>query len=417
MRVLAASLLIALSPMASLADDGGSLGTQSSTNQGQSNVAGRIASEFTRLAGGRDNALALVNGLRNGTGITLTTKVPSTGTGGTTGGTTGTTGSTGGTTGSTGGTTGSTGGTGGTGGTTGTTGGTMGTTGGSAGGTTTTTITPDTGKMGWGEVKIALALAEASLKQAGITKPTPEQLQAALNGGDVTVTSKDGTTTTTTLKGVLAQRASGMGWGQIAHTDGTTVGKALKAAQAASHSHLARADGDDDKSRNVPGSSKASKNAAPSTASSKSATVATATAKSATVGGKSITTAGGTVSVGGSKSSKGIMTAGGASGVSSHGSKGITTASGAGAGSGSHITTAQGGAGGGNAHAYGRGVVTGAGGSIATTVASASGSSHAASSAGLVTASGSAAGSGITTAHGGGNGHNAEHGKGGKAGG
>ena len=44
MRVLASSLLIALSPMA-FADDAGSLGTQS-MNHGQANVAGKIASFF-----------------------------------------------------------------------------------------------------------------------------------------------------------------------------------------------------------------------------------------------------------------------------------------------------------------------------------------------------------------------------------
>src|SRR5256885_17260845 len=48
----------------------------------------------------------------------------------------------------------------------------------SAGGSTTT-IDPPTKKMGGGNVNIALALAEASLKQQGITHPTPEQIKAA----------------------------------------------------------------------------------------------------------------------------------------------------------------------------------------------------------------------------------------------
>src|ERR1051325_4569091 len=48
--------------------------------------------------------------------------------------------------------------------------------------TSSTTFTPPTGKMGFGSVDNALALAEASLKQQGITNPTPEQLKAALVG-------------------------------------------------------------------------------------------------------------------------------------------------------------------------------------------------------------------------------------------
>src|SRR6185312_1250957 len=52
-----------------------------------------------------------------------------------------------------------------------------------SGTTTTTTFTPDTGKMGYGNVKIALSLAEASLAKAGITDPTAAEVAAALNGG------------------------------------------------------------------------------------------------------------------------------------------------------------------------------------------------------------------------------------------
>src|SRR5262249_10870175 len=73
----------------------------------------------------------------------------------------------------------------------------------------------------------ALALAQFQLTQAGITQPTPAQLQAALMGGDVSVTTGTGdaaVTTTTTLKGVLTLRADGMGWGKIAQTVGTKLG-------------------------------------------------------------------------------------------------------------------------------------------------------------------------------------------------
>jgi hypothetical protein len=86
---------------------------------------------------------------------------------------------------------------------------------------TTTEFTPATGKMGWGNVDHALALAKASLADHGIHKPTPEQIKAALNGG--TITTKSGQQVK--LDGVLKLRASGMGWGQIAHKLGFKLGE------------------------------------------------------------------------------------------------------------------------------------------------------------------------------------------------
>jgi len=80
----------------------------------------------------------------------------------------------------------------------------------------TETFTPPTKKMGFGEVDNALALAEASLKQQGITNPTPAQLEAALMGGPIT--KADGTTVE--MKSILGMRADGQGWGQIAHSLG-----------------------------------------------------------------------------------------------------------------------------------------------------------------------------------------------------
>lgn len=89
----------------------------------------------------------------------------------------------------------------------------------------TTKFTPATGKMGWGNVDHALALAKASLAEQGIHKPTPEQIKAALNGG--TITTKSGQTVK--LDGVLKLRASGMGWGQIAHKMGFKLGELKRA--------------------------------------------------------------------------------------------------------------------------------------------------------------------------------------------
>jgi hypothetical protein len=84
----------------------------------------------------------------------------------------------------------------------------------------TTTFTPATGKMGWGNVAHALALAKASLADHGIRNPSPEQIKAALNGG--TIMTKSGERVT--LPGVLKLRASGMGWGEIAHKLGFKLG-------------------------------------------------------------------------------------------------------------------------------------------------------------------------------------------------
>jgi hypothetical protein len=73
-------------------------------------------------------------------------------------------------------------------------------------GTTTETFTPPTGKMGYGSIDNALALAEASLKNNGVTSPTPAQLETA-------------------VMEVLKLRADGQGWGRIAQTYGIKLGE------------------------------------------------------------------------------------------------------------------------------------------------------------------------------------------------
>ena len=89
----------------------------------------------------------------------------------------------------------------------------------------TTTFTPPTGKMGNGNVNIALALTEASLKQQNITNPTADQLTSALND-------------------VLQQRASGKGWGEIANAMGVKLGDVMRAERADKVARDRR-DGDD----------------------------------------------------------------------------------------------------------------------------------------------------------------------------
>jgi hypothetical protein len=125
----------------------------------------RLVDKFTRFAGSKSNAESLVNGLRNDQEVKLTS-----------------------------------------------------TTQGSA------SFTPKTDKMGFGNVNIALTLAKATLAEQGITRPTPQQIEAALNGG--TITNRSGKQVM--LTGILTQRASGMGWGKIAQANGFKLGELMR---------------------------------------------------------------------------------------------------------------------------------------------------------------------------------------------
>jgi len=157
------------------------------TSQGETNVTGKIAGDFSSFLGSDSNAV--VTGLRNGTPITLTrtTTVPST----TPGGLPTTT-------------------------------------------TTTTVITPPTSQMGHGNVYTSLALAKYKLSTMGITEPTPQQLQAALTGGTITQTTATGTTTTT-MQGILTMRSQNMGWGKIAQELCTKLGPVIRGMKSANH--------------------------------------------------------------------------------------------------------------------------------------------------------------------------------------
>jgi hypothetical protein len=95
--------------------------------------------------------------------------------------------------------------------------------------TTTTTELLPTGKMGFGNVKISLALAQESLRQQNILQPTSEQLHTALVGGQM-VPGDPNTTTT----GILQMRAEGMGWGQIAQKYNVKLGQLMSGKQPAS---------------------------------------------------------------------------------------------------------------------------------------------------------------------------------------
>jgi hypothetical protein len=184
--IVAMTLVLGLSIQA-FADTTSALNTEASrmntlaTNRGESHVVDKISGDFNSFLG--SDAKPVVSGLRNGTPITLVTTAP-------------------------------------------------GSTPIAPPVTTTTIITPPTGKMGFGNAYISLALAKQQLNQVGITQPTPEQLQAALTGGTVT-TGSGATLTTHNLQGVLTMRSQNMGWGQIAQKLGTKLGPVVSGMKSA----------------------------------------------------------------------------------------------------------------------------------------------------------------------------------------
>jgi hypothetical protein len=87
----------------------------------------------------------------------------------------------------------------------------------------TETFTPPTGKMGYGNVDNALAIAQTSLRDKGIANPTPAQLEAAVTD-------------------VLKLRADGRGWGEIAQTHGFKLGDVKRAPKPERVARAERAD-------------------------------------------------------------------------------------------------------------------------------------------------------------------------------
>jgi hypothetical protein len=83
-----------------------------------------------------------------------------------------------------------------------------------------TSFKTPTGKMGYGEVNIALSIAE---KELGTARPTTTQLRSTLNE-------------------VLAMRADGKGWGQIAQAYGFKLGEVMRSEKAEKHARAERAE-------------------------------------------------------------------------------------------------------------------------------------------------------------------------------
>src|SRR5919197_2180467 len=138
---------------------GGALAASFLTSFAQTTERDRLVNEYSTFAGSKENAQALVSGLRDGTDITLKSTT-------------------------------------------------------SDGKETSTTFAPQTGKMGYGNVNIALSLAKADLNKQGITNPTSEQIEGS-------------------LKNVLGARAEGKGWGEIAQSMGFKLGEVMRSERAA----------------------------------------------------------------------------------------------------------------------------------------------------------------------------------------
>ena len=113
--------------------------------------ASRLASQYSEWAGGKSNADALVAGLRNGAPITIVTN-------------------------------------------------------GADRSVSIAGFTPAT-SMSYGNVSTALLNAQRSLSRLGIARPTAEQMQAALIGGEVTTARG----ATTLVRGSVAPRAGSSG--------------------------------------------------------------------------------------------------------------------------------------------------------------------------------------------------------------
>jgi hypothetical protein len=74
------------------------------------------------------------------------------------------------------------------------------------------TFTPPTGNLGYGNVDIAINLAQQQLAKAGLPQPTPDQVRASFMGGVVRTCAG----ASSTLQGILVLRAAKQGWGSIA---------------------------------------------------------------------------------------------------------------------------------------------------------------------------------------------------------
>lgn len=79
-------------------------------------------------------------------------------------------------------------------------------------------VAPATGALGYGDVRMALKLAEDVLQHNGISQPAAGDVAAVLHGGDLQVNG-----TAVHQDGLLAQRAQGKQWSEIAQQNGVSL--------------------------------------------------------------------------------------------------------------------------------------------------------------------------------------------------
>lgn len=101
---------------------------------------------------------------------------------------------------------------------------------------------PPCGPLGYGNVSIALALSRASLSAQGIAQPTMRELVDALAGREARTDRG-----MPAVAGVLSLRAAGLRWGEVAQALGFSLGDAVivageedseqRIALAAQHAH------------------------------------------------------------------------------------------------------------------------------------------------------------------------------------
>jgi hyperosmotically inducible protein len=82
---------------------------------------------------------------------------------------------------------------------------------------------PLTGRLSHGNVYLVLAIAERFLAGAGVTSPTPQQIETVLDGGFLAIT-QDGVTRYVFAPGVLKLHSRGQCWRSIAHAHGLIPG-------------------------------------------------------------------------------------------------------------------------------------------------------------------------------------------------
>lgn len=177
LRIAALSLALVLPQAFAQEMDGDmmDMDTPEPLSPGQEHVIDKIMSEFEDFAGSQENADALVRGLRTGSDINLSDPDGMDG----------------------------------------------------MDGAGEVTIENETA-YGFGNVSHILTLAEAQLNDLGIEDPTPEQIQAALLGGEIDLGDMQDPEM---VSGILYMREElGMGWGEIAQELGFKLGH-LKSAK------------------------------------------------------------------------------------------------------------------------------------------------------------------------------------------